>query len=63
MNASGGLPMNTSSARGRSTCGEKQAQAAITSRWKCIVASGLPVVPLVKASRQTSFTAVSTAAM
>ena len=30
--ASGGLPMNTSSAWARSTCGGKQAQAAIRSR-------------------------------
>ena len=30
--ASGGLPMNTSSAAARSTCRGKQAQAAITSR-------------------------------
>jgi hypothetical protein len=35
---------------------------AITSRWKCIVALGTPVVPEVKASRQVSSAAVSTLA-
>ena len=44
MNASGGLPMNTSSGSARSTCGGKHTQLAITSRWKCIVAFGTPVV-------------------
>ena len=59
--ASGGLPMNTSSPRARSTCGGQQALAASTSRWKCIAALGCPVVPEVKAIRQTSVAAVSTA--
>jgi hypothetical protein len=59
--ASGGLPMKTSSARARSTCGGQHAHAAITSRWKCMVALGTPVVPEVKASRQVSSAAVSTA--
>ena len=58
--ASGGLPMNTSSGRGRSTWRGQQAQAAITSRWKCIVALGWPVVPEVKANRQLSSAAVGT---
>jgi hypothetical protein len=58
--ASGGLPMNTSSGLARSTCGGQQAQAAITSRWKCIVPLGTPVVPEVKAIRQVSSAAVST---
>ncbi len=52
--ASGGLPMNTSSAPGLSTWRGQQAQAAITSRWKCIVPLGCPVVPEVKAIRQVS---------
>ncbi len=52
--------MKTSSGRGRSTCGGQQAQIAITSRWKCMVALGTPVVPEVKASRQVSSAAVST---
>ena len=60
MKASGGLPMKMSSAVGRSTCGGQQAQAAITSRWKCIVPLGWPVVPEVKAIRQVSSAAVST---
>ena len=59
--ASGGLPMKRSSAFGRSTCGGQQAQAAITSRWKCIVPLGWPVEPDVNAIRQTSSSAVSTA--
>ena len=32
---------------------------AMTSRWKCIVAFGFPVVPEVKAIRATSSAAVS----
>ncbi len=58
--ASGGLPMKMSSGFGRSTCGGQQAQAAITSRWKCIVPLGVPVVPEVKAIRQVSSAAVAT---
>lgn len=60
VNASGGLPMNTSSAVAFNTCGGKHTQLAITSRWKCIVAFGWPVVPEVNASRQVSSTAVAT---
>ena len=60
--ASGGLPMKTSFSSARSTCSGKQTQLAITSRWKCIVAFGWPVVPEVKASRQVSSAAVSTLA-
>jgi hypothetical protein len=60
--ASGGLPMKTSSGAARSTWVGKQTQLAITSRWKCIVAFGWPVVPEVKASRQVSVAAVSTLA-
>jgi len=58
---SGGLPMKTSSAFARSTCFGQHRQIAITSWWKCIVALGSPVVPEVKASRQVSSAAVSTA--
>lgn len=58
--AMGGLPMKTSSAEGRSTWPGQQAQMASTSRWKCMVALGTPVVPEVKASRQVSSAAVST---
>ena len=39
----------------------KQSQIASTSRWKCIVPFGSPVVPEVKAIRQTSSAAVSQA--
>ncbi len=52
--------MKTSSGVARSTCGGQQAQAAITSRWKCIVPLGTPVVPEVNAIRQVSSAAVST---
>ncbi len=58
--ASGGLPMNTSSGAGRSMCGGQQAQMAITSRWKCMVALGTPVVPEVKPKMQVSSAAVLT---
>jgi hypothetical protein len=58
--ASGGLPRKTSLASARSTWSGKQTQLAITSRWKCIVAFGWPVVPEVKARRQVSSAAVST---
>ena len=40
----------------------KQSHIASTSRWKCIVPFGLPVVPDVKAMNATSSAAVSTAA-
>ena len=62
VNASGGLPMKTSLGAARSTCRGQQAQAAITSRWKCIAAFGWPVVPEVKAMMQVSSAAVSTLA-
>ena len=60
VNASGGLPMKRSSAVARSVCAGQQAQAAITSRWKCMVPLGWPVVPEVNAIRHTSSRAVST---
>ena len=59
--ASGGVPVKTSSAVGFSTWAEKVSAIASTSRWKCMVALGRPVVPDVKASRATSSAAVSTA--
>ncbi len=60
MNASGGLPANTSSGRGRSTCAENVSAIASTSRWKCIAALGRPVVPEVNAIIATSSAAVGT---
>ena len=55
----GGLPMNTSSGVGLSVERGKQSQIAMTSRWKCIVPFGRPVVPEVKAISATSSLAVS----
>ena len=52
--------MNTSSGIGRRMCGGQQAQIAITSRWKCIVPFGWPVVPDVNAMMQVSSADVST---
>ena len=46
----------------RSIAGGQQSQAAIRSRWKCIVPLGLPVVPEVNAISAVSSAAVSTAA-
>ncbi|OEZ98292.1 hypothetical protein DUPY_32370 [Duganella phyllosphaerae] len=54
--------MKTSSAREPSTERGKQSQMASTSRWKCIVPLGMPVVPDVKPIRQMSSRAVSAAA-
>ena len=62
VNASGGLPVNTSSAPARSIAGGQQSHAAIRSRWKCIVPLGLPVVPDVNAISAVSSAAVSTVA-
>ena len=59
MNAIGGVPVKTSSASGLRTWCEK-VSALSTSRWKCIVALGRPVVPEVNASMETSSAAVST---
>ena len=42
VNASGGVPVNTSSGVGRSTCVENVSALASTSRWKCMVAFGRP---------------------
>ena len=49
-------------ARRAARAAESTRSDAITSRWKCIVAFGWPVVPDVKASRQVSSAAVSTLA-
>ncbi len=59
--ASGGVPMKTSSGTGRTRCLENVSAIARTSRWKCIVALGRPVVPEVKASSATSSAEVSIA--
>ena len=58
--ASGGLPMKTSCAVACRQCGGQQRQMASTSRWKCIVPLGWPVVPEVKAISAQSSLAVST---
>ncbi len=47
MNAIGGEPMKMSSLRGRTISRENVSHIASTSRWKCIVPFGRPVVPLV----------------
>ena len=60
VNAYGGVPVKTSSAEGCSTCRENVSQIDSTSRWKCIVAFGRPVVPEVNASMQTSSLEVGT---
>ena len=60
--ASGGLPVNTSSAWARSVERGQQSQAASTSWWKCIVPFGWPVVPDVKAISAVSSPAVRTSA-
>src|SRR2546426_7535001 len=57
--ASGGLPQKISSAAGMRQERGKQSHIAITSRWKCTVPLGLPVVPEVKAISATSSAAVS----
>jgi len=61
VNASGGVPMQMSFAARCTIDFGKQSQIAITSRWKCIVALGLPVEPEVKAMSAVSLAAVSTA--
>ena len=62
VNASGGLPVNTSSGVAFSVCFGQQSHAAITSRWKCIVPFGLPVVPDVNAISAVSVASVATSA-
>ena len=61
MKPSGGVPVKTSSRRGLIRCREKVSAVASTSRWKCMVTLGCPVVPEVEASMATSSAAVSTA--
>ena len=60
VNANGGVPVNTSSGVGRSTWRENVSHTASTSRCRCIVAFGRPVVPDVNASRATSSHEVAT---
>ncbi len=60
MNASGGVPQKISSGWARSVDFGKQSHIAITSRWKCIVPFGSPVVPEVNAMMHGSSDAVST---
>ena len=62
VNASGGVPANRSSGTGFSTCPENVSAAASRSRWKCMAAFGLPVVPDVNAIMATSSAAVCTEA-
>ncbi len=61
VNASGGLPANTSSGPGLSTCAPNVSAMASTSRWKCMVALGTPLVPEVNAISATSSAAVAAA--
>src|SRR5258706_15092795 len=58
--ASGGEPMKTSSCAGFRQERGKQSHIAITSRWKCIVPLGFPVVPDVNAISATSSAEVAT---
>ena len=60
MNASGGVPTKTSSGVGANDDGGNVSHTASTSRWKCIVPFGRPVVPDVNAIMQTSSDAVAT---
>ena len=60
--ASGGVPQNTSSFVAPRIERGKASHIATTSRWKCIVPLGLPVVPEVKAMSAVSSAAVSTLA-
>ena len=58
--AIGGVPQTMSSLYIRMTERGKQSHMAITSRWKCTVPFGLPVVPEVKAMSAGSSAAVAT---
>ena len=60
VNASGGVPQKTSSAEGAGSRARRCRSIASTSRWKCTLPFGLPVVPEVKAMSATSSAAVST---
>ena len=57
---SGGVPVNTSVGWLCTRCFPKVSAMASTSRWKCMVALGTPVVPDVAASIATSSAAVTT---
>jgi hypothetical protein len=59
--ASGGEPITMSSGVARSTWRGQHSQAASTSRWVCMAALGLPVVPEVKAISAMSSAAVGQA--
>ena len=54
VNPKGGLPQKTSAGVGSNICDGTQSHTASTSRWKCTVAFGCPVVPDVNASRHGS---------
>ena len=60
VNAIGGVPQTMSSFAILMTERGKQSHMAITSRWKCTVPFGLPVVPEVKAMSAGSSAAVGT---
>ena len=60
VNAIGGVPTKTSSLPAFRIERGKRSHIATTSRWKCIVPLGLPVVPEVKAMSATSSAAVAT---
>ena len=60
VNASGGLPVKISSGVARSIERGQQSHAASTSRWKCIVPLGVPVVPDVNAMSAVSSADVRT---
>jgi len=61
VNPTGGVPAKISAGPAASTCRPNVSLMASTSRWKCMVAFGFPVVPEVGASRATSSAAVATA--
>ena len=60
VNASGAVPVKTSSGEGSRIVRAKVSQIASTSRWKCTQPFGSPVVPEVNAIRATSSLAVAT---
>ena len=61
MNATGAVPVNTSSGCGSRMWAAKVSQVARRSRWRCTQPFGSPVVPEVKAISATSSAYVSTA--
>ena len=60
VNASGGVPLNTSSGCGSRISRANVSHVASRSRWKCMQPFGTPVVPDVNAMIATSSAAVST---